>query len=94
MTRKGGEVLSYRFSKPADPSYYALKRSDLDYYFKVAEYMVDPVRETTREKLVQDSTEEVSSQPAGDKRDEKDDVASAAEEQESDAGGEPAEEDE
>jgi hypothetical protein len=56
--------------------------------------MVDPVRETTREKLVQDTTEEVSSQPAGDKRDERDDNAGAAEEQESDAGGEPAEEDE
>ncbi|MEE8055911.1 MAG: hypothetical protein V3T38_07690 [Gammaproteobacteria bacterium] len=43
MTRKGGEVLSYRFSKPADPSYYALKRSDRDHYFKVAEYSVTPV---------------------------------------------------
>jgi hypothetical protein len=41
-TRKGGEVLSYRFSKPADPSYYALKRSDRDHYFKVAEYSVTP----------------------------------------------------
>ena len=94
MTRQGGEVLGYRFSKPEDAAYYVLKRSDLDYYFKVAEYMVDPVRETTREKLVRDTTEEVSIEPAGDIRDEKDDDASAAEEQESDAGGEPAEEDE
>ena len=71
-----------------------LKRSDLDHYFKVAEYMVDPVRETTREKLVQVRTEEASSESAGDKRDEKDDDASAVEEQESDAGGEPVQDDE
>ncbi len=94
MTRSSGEVLSYRFSRPEDASFYVLKRSDLDYYFKVAEYVVDPVRETTREKLVQVRTEETSSEPAGDKRDGKDDDASAAEEQESDAGGEPAKEDE
>ncbi len=94
MIREGGEVLGYRFSKPEDAAYYVLKRSDLDYYFKVAEYMVDPVRETTRERLVQDTTEEASSKPAGDKRDERDDNASAAEEQGSDAGGETAEEDE
>jgi len=94
ITREGGEVLGYRFSKPEDAAYYVLKRSDLDYYFKVAEYMVDPVRETTREKLVQNTTEEALSNPDGAKRDERDDDASAAEEQESDAGGETAEEDE
>ena len=77
--RKGGEVLSYRFSKPADPSYYALKCSDRDHYFKVAEYSVTPVKEITREKLVQARTEEVSREPAADKRDEKDHNASAAE---------------
>ncbi len=91
MMREGGEVLRYRFSKPEDGSYYVLKRSDLDYYFKVADYMVDPVTETTREKLVQARTGEASSEPAGDKRNEKDDDASAAvEEQESNADGEPA----
>jgi len=31
MTRKGGEVLNYRFSKPEDASYYVLKRPDLDH---------------------------------------------------------------
>ena len=91
MTRNSGEVLGYRFSRPEDASFYVLKRSDLDYYFKVAEYMVDPVRETTREKLVQVRTEEASSEPAGDERNEMDDDASAVEEQESDAGGERAE---
>ncbi len=70
MMREGGEVLRYRFSKPEDASYYVLKRSDLDSFFKVAEYMVDPVRETTREILVQARTEEPSSWPAEDKRDE------------------------
>ncbi len=70
IMREGGDVLGYRFSKPEDASYYVLKRSDLDYYFKVAEYMVDPVRETTREKLVQARTEEPSSWSAEDKRDE------------------------
>jgi Domain of unknown function (DUF4340) len=86
MTTEGGEVLDYRFSKPQDASYYVLKRSDLDFYFEVAEYTVNPVREATREKLVQDTIEEVSSEPAGDIPDEKDDDASAAEEQESDTG--------
>ncbi len=91
MTRMGGEVLSYHFSKPEDASYYVLKRSDLDHYFKLAEYTANPVKETTGENLVQPRTEKASSEPAGDKRDEKDDDASAAEEQESDAGGAPAE---
>ncbi len=94
MTRKGGEVLGYRFSRPEDASFYVLKRSDLDYYFKVAEYTVDPVKETTREKLVQVRTEEASSESAGAKRDKKDDDASAVKEQESDAGGEPVQDDE
>ncbi len=93
MTTEGGEVLDYRFSRPQDATYYVLKRSDLDYYFKVAEYMVDPVRETSRENLVQPRTEETSSEPLGDKRDEKDD-ASAVDEQESDIAGESAKEDE
>ncbi len=60
MTRKGGEVLSYRFSKPEDASYYALKRPDLDHYFKVAEYTANPVKETTRENLLQARTDEAS----------------------------------
>lgn len=93
MTRKGGEVLSYHFSKPEDASYYVLKRSDLDHYFEVAEYTVAPVKETTGENLVQTRTDEASSEPPGDKRDEKDDDAGADEEKEPDAGGAPAEDD-
>lgn len=91
MRRMGGEVLSYNFSKPEYAFYYVLKRSDLDHYFKVAEYMVDPVRETTRENLVQPRTDEASSEPPEDNRDEKNDDASADEGKESDAGGEPTE---
>ena len=51
--RDDGEILAYRFYKPTDAAYYVLKRSDLDYYFRIADYLVDPVRETTRENLVQ-----------------------------------------
>ncbi len=58
MTTEGGEILDYRFSKPQDADYYVLKRSDLDFYFEVAEHTVDPVRQATREKLVQARTEE------------------------------------
>lgn len=57
MATEGGEVLDYRFSLPQEASHYVLKRSDLDYYFEVAEYAVDPVREAAREKLVQARTE-------------------------------------
>ncbi len=81
IMRRGGEVLSYRFSKPEDAAYYVLKRSDMEVYFKVAEYTIDPVRDTTREKLVQDKTEETSSEAAENKPDAKVDNASAAQEQ-------------
>ncbi len=91
MTRKGGEVLSYHFSKSEDASYYVLKCSDLDHYFEVAKYTANPIKETTGENLVRPITEEPSSEPPGDKRDDKDDDASADEEKESDAGGAPAE---
>ena len=65
MTRMGGEVLSYHFSKPEEASYYVLKRSDLDHYFKVAEYTANPRKETTRENRVQPRTDEASSEPLG-----------------------------
>ena len=71
ITRKDGEILNYRFSKSEDASYYILKRSDLDHYFKVAEYTVNLIKEATREKLVQARSEEASSELIGDKSDEK-----------------------
>lgn len=52
LQRKGGEVLTYRFSKPDDAAYHVLKRSDFDHYFKVADFTVEPLVEATREKLV------------------------------------------
>jgi hypothetical protein len=83
MTTEGGAVLDYRFSKPQDASYYVLKRSDLDFYFEVAEYTLNPVREATREKLVQDRTEAAP----------KDGDASRDRKREPDVGEEPAKED-
>jgi hypothetical protein len=58
ITTEGGGVLDYRFSKPQDAAYYVLKRSDLAFFFEVAEHTVNPVREATRENLVQARTEE------------------------------------
>ena len=57
IIRVGGESLSYRFSRSQDTPYYVLRRSDLDYYLQVAEYLVDPVIEITREQLVQARTD-------------------------------------
>lgn len=57
VTTEGGGVLDYRFSKPQDARYYILKRSDLDFFFEVAEHTVNPLREATREKLLQTRTE-------------------------------------
>ncbi|ADE14322.1 conserved hypothetical protein [Nitrosococcus halophilus Nc 4] len=65
LARKGGDLLSYRFSKPEDEDYYVLKRSDLDHYFKVAPFAVEPIQTTGREKLVQTKTEEAPSETSG-----------------------------
>ncbi len=81
MTRQGGEVLSYRFSKPEDASYYVLKRSDQEHYFKVAEYTVNLVKETTRETLVQARIKDLSSEVPGDNYDEMDDAEDKADEE-------------
>ena len=94
MRRMGGEVLSYHFSKPEYAFYYVLKRSDLEHYFKVAEYTANPGKETTRENRVQPRTDEASSEPPEDNRDEKNDDASADEAKESDTVGGAMEDDE
>lgn len=65
LTRDDGEPLSYRFSKPEAGGYYILKRSDLDTYFKVAEFAVNPLKEEAREKLVQLKSEEKPDLSAG-----------------------------
>jgi hypothetical protein len=53
VVRKEGDVLDYRFSKSADASYYILKRSDLDDYFKLMDFSVKPIRDEARQNLVQ-----------------------------------------
>jgi len=80
ITTEGGGVLDYRFSKPQDATYYVLKRSDLGFFFEVAEHTVNPVREATRERLVQARTEEAP----------KDGDASRDGNKESDTGGDSA----
>ena len=57
LLQKDGAPLTYRFSKPKDSNYFVLKRSDLEYYFKVAEFAVSPIKDTVREKLVQLETD-------------------------------------
>jgi hypothetical protein len=49
---EGDDDLTYRFSKPEGEAHYVLKRSDLDYYFKVPEFSVEPLLETNRQSLV------------------------------------------
>ncbi len=66
VAREGGDVLSYRFSKPEDASYYVLKRSDLDYYFKIAEFTVQAILDSTRDELVDAKTGAGSSDAAED----------------------------
>ena len=83
LTRQSGEVLSYRFSKPEDATYYVLKRSDLEQYFKMAEYTVNPVKEITREALVQARVEDTSNEAPEDARGEIDDVEENADEEKS-----------
>ena len=53
LVLKQGEPLDYRFAKPEGESYYVLKRSDLDYYFKIPQFSVKPLLEANRQKLVQ-----------------------------------------
>jgi hypothetical protein len=52
VTLKDGKQLSYQFFKVENSTHYILKRSDRDRYFEVASYLVDPLKESSREKLV------------------------------------------
>jgi len=60
LVRNGGDALTYRFSKPQDESHYVVKRSDFDHFFKVGENVVKPIKESTREKLVQANEDSVA----------------------------------
>lgn len=57
LARKSGDPLTYRFFKPEEEAYYLLKRSDWEPYFKVATFVVEPIKEVGRENLVQAKTE-------------------------------------
>jgi hypothetical protein len=52
VSLKDGKQLSYQFFEVEDKSYYILKRSDMGRYFEVASYLVDSLKEVSREKLV------------------------------------------
>jgi hypothetical protein len=56
ITRKDGARLVYRFFKPDEGSFYALQRSDLPYWLKVADFTVKAVEEAQRDKLVRRAT--------------------------------------
>ena len=47
------ETLTYHFFKLNEEAYYLLKRSDFDDYLKIAEFHVNALKETTRNKLLQ-----------------------------------------
>lgn len=54
FTLKQGESIHYRFSKSVyDSNHYILKRSDLPYYFSIADFSVDGLKETGRSALVE-----------------------------------------
>ncbi len=64
VTLKNGDSFNYRFSKPdAENSHYILKRSDLPYYFTVADFSVNALRETERHTLVQEDSDDLESAP-------------------------------
>jgi hypothetical protein len=58
VTLTNGERLNYQFFKASD-SQYVLKRSDLDRYFEVASYLVKPIIEASRERLVNSNESKV-----------------------------------
>jgi len=61
-----GAPLSYRFSKTEGENHYVLKRSDLDYYFKLPEYTVTPILDATRDKLVVKAADEATSEASSE----------------------------
>lgn len=64
LTLDHGGSLKYRFFKPEEAgSHYSLERSDLPYYFTVAAFPVDALRETERSKLVRTDNADSGSIP-------------------------------
>ena len=64
LTLAQGGSLKYRFFKPEEAGgHYSLERSDLPYYFTVAAFSVDALREAERSTLVQTDTGDSGSMP-------------------------------
>jgi hypothetical protein len=69
LARQEGEPLTYRFSKPEQGDYYVLKRSDLDYYFEIPEFSVEPILQAKREKLVLSESAQTAEETATEGQD-------------------------
>ncbi|MDH3347466.1 MAG: DUF4340 domain-containing protein [Desulfobulbaceae bacterium] len=67
-----GEQVTYTISKPEKDEHYVLKSSDNDNYFKVILWMVDGIKEFTREKVVQSSNIEIPFEQAEEKEESND----------------------
>lgn len=50
---KPDETFVYRFFKPSEEPYYLLKHSDFNRYFEIAEFHVEAIKASTRDKLLQ-----------------------------------------
>jgi hypothetical protein len=60
VTLEPDETLVYHFFKqPNEEPYFLLKRSDFDDYFKIAEFHVNAIKQTTRDKLLLNDTEDM-----------------------------------
>lgn len=60
VTLDPDDTLTYYFIKDANEEpYFLLKRSDFDGYFKIAEFRVNAIKHTTRDKLLLNDTENV-----------------------------------
>ena len=64
LKRKEGQPREYLFGRKGDQGDFFLKSSDHPWRFKVANFTVDPLRETTREKLVKRPAVPVASETA------------------------------
>jgi hypothetical protein len=89
VTLRSGQTDTYVFSRPKDADYYVLKTSLRNEYFQVDPWIVDSIKETTRDKLVRSKAEEpttgdvAAAPPAGEE------AAGAEEEEHEDPDGSP-----
>jgi hypothetical protein len=62
VTLDPDKTLIYHFFKLNEEPHYLLKRSDLDDYFRIAEFHVNAIKETTRDKLILTDDKDVPSE--------------------------------